>query len=53
MAAGPYRFQGKGLSIAQPKASAIAFAGKDIENRSWCQRAGKNSRRGRNEKQPF
>jgi hypothetical protein len=35
MAAGPFRFQGKGLSIAQPWASAIAFGGKDIENRSW------------------
>jgi hypothetical protein len=30
-----YRFHGKGLSVAQPWASAIAFAGKDIENRSW------------------
>ena len=30
-----YRFQGKGLSIAQPWASAVAFAEKDIENRSW------------------
>jgi len=30
-----YRFQGKGLSISQPWASAIAFAGKDIENRTW------------------
>lgn len=30
-----FLFQGKGLSIAQPWASAIAFAGKDIENRSW------------------
>lgn len=30
-----YRFQGKGLSIIQPWASAIAFAGKDIENRTW------------------
>jgi hypothetical protein len=29
------RFEGKGLSIVQPWASAIAFAGKDIENRSW------------------
>jgi hypothetical protein len=35
MAKGLFRFQGKGLSIAQPWASAIAFAGKDIENRSW------------------
>lgn len=31
----PFRFEGKGLSIIQPWASAIAFAGKDIENRSW------------------
>ena len=30
-----YRFQGKGVSIAQPWASAIAFAGKGIENRPW------------------
>lgn len=30
-----YLFQGKGLSIIQPWASAIAFAGKDVENRSW------------------
>lgn len=30
-----YRFEGKGLSIMQPWASAIAFAGKDIENRDW------------------
>lgn len=30
-----YHFQGKGLSIVQPWASAIAFAGKNIENRSW------------------
>ena len=30
-----FRFEGKGLSIIQPWASAIAFAGKDIENRSW------------------
>jgi hypothetical protein len=35
MAKGLFRFQGKGLSIAQPWASAVAFAGKDIENRSW------------------
>ena len=35
MTARLFRFQGKGLSIAQPWASAIAFAGKDIENRSW------------------
>ena len=30
-----FRFAGKGLSIRQPWASAIAFAGKDIENRPW------------------
>src|SRR5688500_1682609 len=30
-----YTFRGKGLSVAQPWASAIAFAGKDVENRSW------------------
>ena len=30
-----YRFQGKGLSVKQPYASAIAFGGKNIENRSW------------------
>ena len=35
MAKKVYRFQGKGLSIVQPWASAIAFAGKNIENRSW------------------
>lgn len=35
MARSKYRFQGKGLSIVQPWASAIAFAGKNIENRSW------------------
>ena len=35
MAKYEYRFQGKGLSIVQPWASAIAFAGKHIENRSW------------------
>ena len=35
MAKGPYKFQGKGLSIKQPWTSAIAFAGKNIENRSW------------------
>ncbi len=35
MAKYEYRFQGKGLSITQPFASAIAFAGKNIENRSW------------------
>lgn len=35
MASHKYRFEGKGLSITQPFASAIAFAGKDIENRSW------------------
>ncbi|HRX79607.1 MAG: hypothetical protein H6821_05565 [Planctomycetaceae bacterium] len=35
MATKPYQFAGKGLSIAQPWASSIAFAGKSIENRSW------------------
>jgi hypothetical protein len=35
MTARLFRFQGKGLSIAQPWASAVAFAGKAIENRSW------------------
>jgi hypothetical protein len=30
-----YCFAGKGLTLIQPSASAIAFAGKDIENRSW------------------
>lgn len=30
-----YHFAGKGLSISQPWASVIAFAGKSIENRSW------------------
>ena len=35
MAKYEYRFNGKGLSIIQPWAAAIAFAGKDIENRSW------------------
>lgn len=30
-----YCFNGKGLTFVQPWASAIAFAGKDIENRSW------------------
>lgn len=28
-------FQGKGLSIVQPWATAIAFGGKDVENRTW------------------
>lgn len=35
MAKHPYRFQGKGVSIVQPWASSIAFAGKNLENRSW------------------
>ena len=35
MAKYEYHFDGKGLSIIQPWAAAIAFAGKDIENRSW------------------
>jgi hypothetical protein len=35
MAQPEYRFEGKGLSIIQPWASAIVFAGKDIENRKW------------------
>lgn len=30
-----FNFQGKALTLAQPWASAITFAGKDIENRSW------------------
>lgn len=30
-----FKYSGKALSIIQPWASAIAFAGKDIENRSW------------------
>ena len=30
-----YRFEGKAISITQPSAAAIAFAGKNIENRSW------------------
>lgn len=30
-----FRFEGKGLTFIQPWASAIAFAGKDIENRTW------------------
>lgn len=30
-----YKYSGKAISIIQPWASAIAFAGKDIENRSW------------------
>lgn len=29
------RFRGKALTIIQPWASAIAFGGKDIENRTW------------------
>jgi len=33
--ASQFRFVGKALSIIQPWASAIAFAGKDIENRTW------------------
>lgn len=28
-------FRGKAITMIQPWASAIAFAGKDIENRSW------------------
>ena len=28
-------YRGKALSVAQPWASAIAYAGKDVENRSW------------------
>jgi len=30
-----FQFVGKAISIKQPWASAIAFAGKDIENRTW------------------
>lgn len=30
-----HRYSGKALSFAQPWASAVAFAGKDIENRSF------------------
>ena len=30
-----WKFTGKVLSVAQPWASAIAYAGKDVENRSW------------------
>lgn len=30
-----FQFKGKALTIKQPWASAIAFAGKDVENRSW------------------
>lgn len=33
--ASAYVFRGKCLTIKQPWASAVAFAGKDIENRSW------------------
>lgn len=33
--ANAYNFRGKAISIAQPWASAVAFAGKEIENRSW------------------
>ena len=35
MSPSSYEFRGKGLSVAEPWASAIAYAGKDIENRSW------------------
>jgi hypothetical protein len=28
-------FRGKALTVIQPWASAIAFAGKDVENRTW------------------
>ena len=35
MATKRYRFNGKALSIAQPWAWAVAYAGKCIENRSW------------------
>lgn len=30
-----YTFKGKGLTFIQPWATAVAFAGKDVENRSW------------------
>ncbi len=30
-----YLFHGKALSIIQPWASAITYAGKDVENRTW------------------
>lgn len=30
-----YFFEGKAISIREPYASAVVFAGKDIENRSW------------------
>ena len=33
--ASAFLFRGKALTIKQPWASAVAFAGKDIENRSW------------------
>lgn len=35
MARHVYTFRGKGLTFVQPWATAVAFAGKDIENRSW------------------
>ena len=35
MSSKTYTFRGKGLTIHEPWASAIAYAGKDIENRSW------------------
>lgn len=35
MARHVYTFKGKGLTFVQPWATAVAFAGKDIENRSW------------------
>jgi hypothetical protein len=35
MARHVYTFTGKGLTFVQPWANAVAFAGKDIENRSW------------------
>ena len=35
MARHEFRFKGKALSVIQPAAAAIVFAGKDIENRSW------------------
>ncbi len=34
MARAPLAFQGRGLSVIEPWASAVAFAGKDVENRS-------------------
>ena len=35
MAKALYKFHGKALSIGRPWGSAIAFGGKNIENRDW------------------